>query len=260
MNFSKIPVGLLIVLVIIAALVFIEIGYRIGKRMYQRQSHESDVIVSSVSGYVLGLIAFIMAFTFGIVSSRYDNKKSLVREEANAIRTVWFRSDFLQDTDRATTKKLLIEYVDTRLAGIESKEESAIKQSLIRCGEIQQQLWKIAVINGYRDLNSDVGSLYIEGLNDMINIHITRVIVSFYSRVPMGIWTILMFMLTIGMMLVGYMTAIGGSRRSWSFVFLAISFALVIGMLYTMDKLYSPFTPISQFAMEQLLEFMKSHI
>ena len=44
-----------------------------------------------------------MAFTFGIVSDRYDARKALVREEANAIRTAWFRSDFLavQDRDRA---------------------------------------------------------------------------------------------------------------------------------------------------------------
>lgn len=260
MNIPTFPVGYLIIVVIIVTLLFIELGYRIGKKIYLKTALEKDSVVSSVAGYVLALLAFIMAFTFGIVSSRYDTKKALVREEANAIRTVWFRSDFLPDSDRVATKKLLIEYVDTRILGIESKDEASIKQSLARCEEIQQLLWKMAVVNGYRNLNSDVGALYIESLNDMINIHITRVIVSFYSRVPTGIWFILMIMVIIGMMLVGYMTATAGSKRSWAFVFLTISFSLVIGMVYTMDKLYSPFTPISQFAMEQLLNFMKVHL
>ncbi|HZV43709.1 MAG TPA: hypothetical protein VFF90_04500, partial [Saprospiraceae bacterium] len=206
---------------------------------------------------VLGLIAFILAFTFGIVSGRYDFKKSLVREEANTVRTVWFRSDFLPDTDRVATKKMLIEYVDTRLNGMQSRDELIITQSLIRCEAIHQQIWDIAVKNGKQNLNSDVGALYLESLNELINIHYTRVIVSLYSRVPMGIWFILMTMISLGMLIVGYMSAIAGSKRSWGFVILAFSFALVVGMVYTMDKLYSPFTPISQFAMEQLLEFMK---
>jgi len=257
MNFSTIPVGILVILVILLTLIFIELGYRFGKVIYRKNAPENNATVSSVTGYVLGLIAFILAFTFGIVSGRYDFKKSLVREEANTVRTVWFRSDFLPETDQVATKKLLIEYVDTRLNGMQSRDELIITKSLLRCEDIHQQLWQIAVKNGNQNLNSDVGALYVESLNELINIHYTRVIVSLYSRVPMGIWLILMIMIILGMTLVGYMTAIGGSRRSWGFIILAFSFALVVGMVYTMDKLYSPFTPISQFAMEQLLDFMK---
>jgi len=259
MNFSTIPVGILVIIVILLILFFIELGYRFGRVIYRKKTPESDTIVSSVSGYVLGLIAFIMAFTFGIVSGRYDFKKSLVREEANTIRSVWFRSDFLPDTDRVATKKLLIEYADTRVNGMQSRDELIITQSLIRCEEIHQLIWNIALKNANQNLNTDVGALYIESLNELINIHYTRVIVSLYSRVPMGIWLILMIMIALGMTIVGYMSAIAGSSRSWGFVILAFSFALVVGMVYTMDKLYSPFTPISQFAMEELLAFMRAN-
>ncbi len=260
MNFSKIPVALLIIITVFGILLVIEIGYRLGKWTYQKKKTESDSVVSSVSGYVLGLIAFIMAFTFGIVSNRYDAKKTLVIDESNAIRTAWFRSDFLPDSDRAASKKLLMEFVESRVAGIESKDESAIQQSLLKCEGIQKQLWDIAVTNGYRDLNSDIGSLYVEALNTMDNVHVTRVIVSLYARIPIGIYIILMILVMLGMILVGYMSAISGSSRSWAFFILAATFALVVGMVYTMDKLYSPFTPIPQFAMEQLLDFMKHNL
>jgi FtsH-binding integral membrane protein len=259
MNFSKVPVGLLIIAAIIGTLLFIEIGYRLGKKIYLKQVHEKNEVTSSVTGYILALIAFIMAFTFSIVSGRYDTKKALVREETNTIRTAWFRSDFLPDTDRVEAKKLFLEYVEVRLGGLETKTEKGIIESLKQCDKIQQALWHMAVINGHKDLNSDVAALYIESLNDMVNVHENRVIVSLYSRVPMGIWFILLTMVALGMMVVGYMSAISGSSRSWAWVILAVSFALVIGMIYTMDKLYSPFTPISQFPMEQLLEFMKSN-
>jgi len=260
MNFSKIPVGLLIIMVIVAIIILIEAGYRFGKMIFLKRTPEKDGVVSSISGYVLALIAFIMAFTFSIVSSRYDTKKSLVREESNIIRTVWFRSDFLPDSDRVATKRLLISYVDTRLVGIQTKNEAAIEESLVKCRQIQQLLWNIAVANGHKDLNSDVAALYVEALNDMITIHYTRVGVSLYARVPGGIWLILMIMVTLGMMMVGYMSAITGSNRSWAFIILAMTFAMVVGMLYTMDKLYSPFTPISQLPMQQLLDFMRSNL
>jgi len=257
MNFSKAPVGLLIIAAIIGTLLFIEIGYRLGKKNYLRQVHEKNEVTSSVTGYILALIAFIMAFTFSIVSGRYDTKKALVREETNTIRTAWFRSDFLPDTDRVEAKKLFLEYVEVRLGGLQTKTEKGIIESLEQCDKIQQALWHMAVINGHKDLNSDVAALYIESLNEMVNVHENRVIVSLYSRVPMGIWFILLTMVALGMMVVGYMSAISGSSRSWAWLILSVSFALVIGMIYTMDKLYSPFTPISQFPMEQLLEFMK---
>lgn len=259
MNFSKIPVGLLIVVAIIGTLLFIEIGYRVGRRVYRKQIHENNDVTSAVTGYILALLAFIMAFTFSIVSGRYDNKKALVREETNSIRTAWFRSDFLPDSDRVEAKKLFVDYVQIRLSGLETRNEKGIIESLVRCDEIQQTLWQMAVKNGQKDLNSDVAALYIESLNDMTNVHENRVIISLYSRVPVGIWFILLAMVVLGMMVVGYMSAIFGSSRSWAWLILAVSFALVIGMIYTMDKLYSPFTPISQFPMEQLLQFMKQN-
>lgn len=259
MNFSKLPVGVLVLTAILGTLMFIEIGYRLGRTVYQKQIHENNSVTSSVTGYILGLIAFIMAFTFNLVSVRYDIKKALVREETNAIRTAWFRSDFLPDSDRVEAKKLFTEYVEVRLAGLETKQEKGIIASLERCDQIQQQLWHMAVVNGQKDLNSDVAALYIESLNEMTNVHESRVIISLYSRVPFGIWFILLTMVALGMMVVGYMSALSGSSRSWAWPILAVSFALVIGMIYTMDKLYSPFTPISQFPMEQLLQFMKNN-
>ena len=48
-----------------------------------------------IAGAILALATFMLAFTFGIVADRYDTKKGLVREDANAIRTAWQRSDFL---------------------------------------------------------------------------------------------------------------------------------------------------------------------
>ncbi len=65
---------------------------------------------------VLGLTAFMLAFTFGIVSDRYYHKKELVRDDASAIKIAFQRSDFLPlDKDRVEAKGLVKKYLSLRL-------------------------------------------------------------------------------------------------------------------------------------------------
>ena len=52
-----------------------------GACAHRRSEDEKESPVSAIAGSVLGLAAFMLAFTFGIVSERFD-AKSLVREEA----------------------------------------------------------------------------------------------------------------------------------------------------------------------------------
>lgn len=71
--------------------------------------------ISSISGAVLGLARFMLAFAFGLVADRYDARKALVRADANAIRTTYVRADFLPEAERTEARRLLGVYLDQRL-------------------------------------------------------------------------------------------------------------------------------------------------
>ena len=58
----------------------------------------------------LGLLAFMLAFTFGAVTKRYDDRKQLVLDEANAIGTACLRADLLPEPDRDSVRRLLYDY------------------------------------------------------------------------------------------------------------------------------------------------------
>ena len=49
---------------------------------------------------MLGLLAFILAFTFGAATSRFDDKKQLLLDEVNAIGTTFLRTDFLSESEQ----------------------------------------------------------------------------------------------------------------------------------------------------------------
>jgi hypothetical protein len=56
----------------------VEGGFRLGKYRLRRPEHEQETPVGSIVGATLGLLAFMMAFTFGMAASRYDTRKHLV--------------------------------------------------------------------------------------------------------------------------------------------------------------------------------------
>lgn len=145
---------------------FIEAGYRLGIVAHRKSDAEKESPISGVAGAVLGLGAFMLAFTFAIVADRYDARKALVREDANAIRVAYERADFVPQPGRAEIKQLLRRYLDARLvyADAAGGKGRGIATLIALTDRIQRRLWRIAVANAERDMNSDVAALYIESL------------------------------------------------------------------------------------------------
>jgi Protein of unknown function (DUF4239) len=231
---------------LVAILAAIEAGYRLGCATRARSEQEKEAPVSAIAGTILAMLAFIMAFTFGIVSDRYDVRKALVLEEANAIRTAWVRSAFLPEPDRGEAVALLRRYVDDRLSSIQSGDLAAVQRAVVQSGDIQRRLWDMAVVNAGKDMNSDVAALYIDALNTVTNVHASRVAVGIHARMPAGIWIALYALIVLSMVAVGYHTAIAGSRRSWMMIILGLSFSVVITLIAALDRPQSGYVPVSQ--------------
>jgi hypothetical protein len=246
MNLEAIPIWVLFAATVGVVVIAIEAGYRLGRTAHRRAEDEKESPVSAIAASILGLLAFVLAFTFGIVSDRYEARKTLVRDEANAIRTAWLRSDFLPETDRGEAKGLLREYVDRRLAAVQSRDLDKLHKLIIESARIQRQLWDMAVVNARKDMNSDVAALYIESLNELNNLHASRVAVGLQARIPPGFWLVLYALVILGMIAVGYQTAIAGSRRSWVTLILALSFSLVIALIASLDRPLHGYVTVSQ--------------
>jgi len=241
-----IPILLLFALTALAVLAAIELGYRLGRAALRRAGDEKESPVSAFTGTTLGLLAFILAFTFAIVSDRYDARKGLVRDEANAIRNAFARSEFLPEADRGEAAQLLKEYVDTRIAAVRSRDYAEIRQALGDAERIQRRLWEVAVDNARKDMNSDVAALYVESLNEVTNFHHLRVAVGLQARIPRAIWIVLLVLVVLAMTGVGYQTAIAGSVRTWAMLILALSFSIVIALIAELDRPNSRYITVPQ--------------
>jgi hypothetical protein len=212
--------------------------------------------VSAVSAAILGLLAFILAFTFAIVSDRYDARKELVRDEANAIRTAYLRSQFLPEPDRAESAALLRDYVDARLTVAQAGTIDKIPALMAEADRVQRRLWDVAVANARQDMNSDVAALYVEALNEVTNVHWLRVAIGVQARIPSAIWFALLALVVLGMIGVGYQTAIAGSQRTWATLMLALAFSLVIALIAEVDRPQSGLIRVTQQPLEDLQVWM----
>jgi len=133
-----------------------------------------------MAGATLGLLAFILAFTFGLAASRFDARRQVMLDEANAIGTTYLRAGMLLEQGKQI-RALLREYVDARLDTVKSGN---VAEGISRSENIQKQVWSEAKTVGTKNPNSIVAGLFVQSLNEMIDLHAKRVQAGVRSRIP----------------------------------------------------------------------------
>ena len=78
----------------------IEGGVRLGQFRRRRSEQEDRPPVGEMVAATLALLAFMLAFAFGLAASRYDVRRGLVVDEANAIGTTYLRAALLPEPHR----------------------------------------------------------------------------------------------------------------------------------------------------------------
>src|SRR5262245_52157769 len=97
---DSLPLWLMLVLTVAIILLVVESGYRTGVARARKSVNEREASIDALVGSTLGLLAFMLAFTFGLATSRYDARKQFVLDEAVAIRTADLRAQLLPEPHR----------------------------------------------------------------------------------------------------------------------------------------------------------------
>jgi hypothetical protein len=108
-------------------LVFSQLGFLIAKHLEKSRSGTVKVRTGPVVSATLGLLAFMLAITFGTVTSRDNERKHLVLDEANAIGTAYLRADLLPDADREAVQRILNHYLTLRVAAAQTGTAGELK-------------------------------------------------------------------------------------------------------------------------------------
>lgn len=232
----------------------LEGGYRTGRWRHVRAQEEKEAPVGAIVASILGLLAFLLAFTFGLAASRFDTRRQTVLEEANAIGTTYLRTRLLPEPQKSETARLLREYVDLRVQGI---QERKIAETIARSEEFQEMIW-LEAVKASKNKNSDsiMTGLFVQSLNQMIDLHATRVQVGIRNRIPSSIWFGLFALSFVSMAGVGYQAGLSATRRSPAMAALVVAFAGVLFLIADLDRGHEGFLTVSQQALVDLQESM----
>ena len=226
------PLWGLFVATLLIVLLSIECGYRLGRYRHKLSEQEKESPVGAMSGASLGLLAFLLAFTFGLAATRFDTRRELVVDEANAVGTSWLRAGFLPE-HRQEIRALLRQYVDVRLETVQSED---IRKGIRRSEQLQNQLWAQTVDLAEKNPSSIVVGLFIQSLNEMIDLHGKRVATAFLSRIPAAIWATLYAVATLALAAMGYHGGLAGTRRSLAILAVAFTFSAVMWLIADLDR------------------------
>jgi len=227
------PLWVLFIVLLVANLFLDECGFRAGRWRADQPQKESDSTMSTIVASELGLLAFMLAFSFGIVSSRFDLRRMTYLNEANAIKTAYLRAGMLPAAQRAPVRDLLRDYVDVR---IQLAKDMPIDWALHRSEEIQEQLWTKAAAAAEHDTSSFPTELFIQSLNEIIDVHAMRVMASLENRMPLPVWTVLFGVGFLSFFTMGYQTGLTKASRSPATIVMALTFVAVIWLVADLDR------------------------
>jgi hypothetical protein len=248
------PLWLLFVITVAIIYAAVEVGYRLGNYR-RRHSPEKDAPVGAMVGAMLGLLAFLLAFIFGMAASRFEDRRQAILKDANAIGTTYLRAALLPEPEREQIRQLLRQYVDVRLEGVQpEKQAEALKTS----DDLQNQLWSLTAAVAAQDMRSVVTGTFIQSLNEMIDMHSTRVMVGMRSRIPAVIWIVLYLVAVLTMGAMGYQEGLAGTRRSLVSLVVVVTFAIVIFLIVDLDRPYEGLLRTSQQSMLDLEKSMRA--
>jgi hypothetical protein len=246
--FERLPVWAIFGGTLLLILASIAAGRRWGASHRESATAEQDSPVGAMVTASLGLLAFILAFTFGMAGTRFEARRHVVVDEANAIGTCFLRAEMLPPPHDETVRKLLREYVDLRIAGPTMTAQS-LKAAIETSSRIHDLLWNEAVAAARENPTALPTSLFIQSLNDVIDLHARRLAVSLRFRIPRIIWVALYVLAVLSMSLLGYHAGMRDIRRFFPFAFLAVAFSAVIGLIADIERPQQGLVRVSQEAL-----------
>jgi len=208
----------------LGVLVCLSLGWRLGRRRMARLRDNEQLNLGPLEGAIFGLMGLLIAFTFTGAANRFDARRQLIVQHANAIGTAWMRLDLLPDAPRVEVQNLFRQYLDLQLALVsESEDPQEVTQRLGDVSRIQDDIWLKSVSASKLGNTQPLVVSLLPALNEMFDIAENRIMAS-KMHPPLAIYTMLGILVLVSALLAGFAMS---ASKSLSYLH-AVGFALTI--------------------------------
>jgi hypothetical protein len=199
-------------------------------RKHARAMDEDDRSdFTTVVAATLTLLGLIIGFSFSMAIGRYDQRKNLEAEEANAIGTEYVRSDLLPVAEAEKVHAFLKEYVHQRILFYETtnlrEQEIQIDRDTT---QLERELWS-TVKNAAARQPTPTLAVVVVGMNDVLNARgYTQA--AWWNRIPVAAWALMITIAIFSNFLIGYET-----HHARVLLFLILPLAISVAFLLIAD-------------------------
>ncbi len=240
-------IGLIILALLFAGM---EIGFRGHRWLQRRDGGEAggpaspDYLLSAM----LGLLALLLGFTFAMSLNRYETRRELVVQEANAIGTTWLRARLVEGPGRDRIDQLLHRYVDARIAW--SHDPSRVAATAATW-DLQRKLWEETGSALRQEPSTQLSRALMDAMNQSFDLASERA-AGRNAHIPGEVLGMLMLCAILSAMMLGYMMGGAARRHRAATTMLLLLVGLVMLMIFDLDRPISGLIQVSQQPFEDL--------
>lgn len=253
---NDIPLLLLGLLLLVAMIITALCGYAV--RQSQDRKDPKAEISESQQGYivsaVLALLGLLLGFTFSLAIERFEARRALVLEDANAIGTAYLRTQLLGEPHRTRLSHLIVEYTDNMVL-LAKAPPIQIPPLLAVDDKLLTDIWA-ATAAGYdsiRDLA--YSSTFVSAINSMIDEDGARRAAR-QAHVPTPVFAVLLIYLIVTAGVLGYVLSTRRGRVPALFLMALVIMSLLL--IIDIDRPTTGTLRESQLPMEQLRNSLKT--
>jgi len=241
---ARIDASIICLVLFFLMLLAVALGNRMRKKFWHAEEGDTTGGVNSLLGALFGLWAFMLAFTFGQSSSRFENVRAMIVDESNILRNTIIRADLFPDSVRTVFRTDLQKYLEERIAYYDyAEDETKFNSNRQELSKTATALWARTVM---LSKNPSLGGPAVgmtNSLTSLFDIGIKReALLSFGIPSPIAY---LLMILALSICVVGGFTTPAIKRKEWivvaSFALLAsIVLYITIDLARPMDGLIKP--------------------
>jgi hypothetical protein len=221
----------------VGMVVLLEVGRRIGLHRLRTNPEGAREGLGAAEGAIFALLGLLIAFTFSGAATRFDQRRNLIVEEANAIGTAYLRVDLVAPDLQPALRDTFRRYLAARLDVYRRVPDLiAVEAALAEANRLQKDIWDQAVAASRAPgSHPNVTMLLLPALNAMIDITTTRLMAT-RTHPPAIIFVMLVALALAAALLAGHGMATA-KARSWTHV-LAFAAAVATALYVILEIEY----------------------
>lgn len=252
---QTLPLPVLGLGILIALLLGMEAGFRLKRRAGTGGAGRATASAAPeyLLSAVLGLLALLLGFTFSLTLNRYEARRDLVVQEANAIGTTWLRAQLLEEPNRTAMSRLLRSYVEAR---VKWSDDPAPVPDTGTTETIQKKLWAETGIAIRTEPSVQLSNGLMLAMNESFDIASARGVAR-SAHIPDEVLAMLLLYATLSAGMLGHLMASRTQPHRGATTLLLALVSLAMVLILDVDRPLGGAIQVSQKPLEDLRARMK---